>query len=130
MSFKSFLSSVGHDFVKVFSWLGSPKGQAVIGTVEAVTVAIDPALAGIEALVNTGLKSVISIESVAAAAGQQTGTGAQKSAAVVASIAPQVENFLKSIGIANPAAADVQKYATSISDALVAILNSIPAPTA
>ncbi len=138
MSFKSVLSAIGHDAGNVFKWLGSAQGQATITGVETaattITTLINPgaglALTGIESLINAGLKEIVSIETVAVAAGQQSGTGAQKSAAVIASITPQVEAFLNSIGIQNPKAADIQNYATQISNAIVTILNVLPAPPA
>lgn len=137
MSFKSFLSAVGNDFKKVFSWLGSPAGQTTVATVEgaatSVVSLINPAagvaLTGIENLINAGLKQVVSIESVAAAAGAQSGSGPQKLAAVVTAIAPSVEAFLQSIGISTPTAQETQTYATTIANGLVGILNAIPAPT-
>ena len=137
MSFTSFLSAVGKDFKAVFAWLGSPQGQAAVTGAESVATTVvaltDPAaalpLAGVEALINAGLKSVISIESVAAAAGTQSGTGAQKLAAVVAAVAPQVGSFLTSIGVSNPTAAQEQQLATEIANGLVAILNAFPAPS-
>lgn len=138
MSFKSFLSAIGNDAKKVFEWLGSGTGQATIATVEGaattVVTAINPAigasLAGIETLVNAGLKQVISVETVAVAAGQQSGTGAQKLAAVVTAITPSVQAFLQSIGISAPTAQETQTYATTIANGLVEILNAIPASTA
>lgn len=137
MSFTSFLSAVGKDVKAVFVWLGSPQGQATVAGVETVattaTTLINPAagaaLTGFEALFNAGLKEVISIETVAAAAGAQTGTGAQKSAAVVAAITPSVQAFLTSIGITNATAAEIQQYATALSNGIVGILNALPAGT-
>lgn len=132
----SFLSAVGRDFVKVFSWLGSSKGQAAVTGAETVAnVAVGIAnpgaaagLLGIEALINAGIKEVVSIESLAAAAGQQSGTGAQKLAAVTSAIAPNMQAFLTSIGISDPTAADVQKYTTAVANGIVAILNALPVP--
>lgn len=137
MSFKSFLSAVGNDFKDVFAFLGSAKGQAAVAGVEAtavaVTTAINPiagaALTGFETLLNAGLKEVISIEAVAAAAGAQSGTGTQKAAAVVSAIAPSTGAFLQSIGVSAPTDAQVQSLSTTLSNSLVAILNAVPAPT-
>ena len=133
--FKSFLSAIGHGFLAVFGYLGSAKGQAAVQGAESIAltvgtlVGIGPAVAGIEALINTGLKEVIKIEASAAALGVQSGTGAQKAAVVIATLAPQAEDFLKSIGVANPTAEQVQTVASAISGGLVAILNSLPAPS-
>jgi hypothetical protein len=135
-TFKSFLSAAGHDFVKVFTWLGSTQGQAAIAGTEAITntvvTAENPlagaALVGVEALVNNGLKQVLSMEAAAAAVGAQSGTGAQKAAAVSASLAPQVGALLTSIGVSNPTATQVQSLSTAVASGLASILNAIPAP--
>ncbi len=134
----SFLSAIGKDFKAVFSWLGSAKGQATVASVEtvaaAVTTAVNPAagatLVGVEALVNVGLKAVINAESTAAAAAAQAGTGPQKAAAAAAAVAPQVENVLVSLGVKTPTAAQVQAITTVVTDALVTIVNALPAPVA
>ncbi len=138
MSFKSFLSAAGHDFVSVFGWLGSAKGQATITGGEAITNAIvtgvNPAagiaLTGVEALVNAGLKQVLAMEASAAAVGAQSGTGTQKAAAVTAALAPQVGALLTSIGVASPTAEQVQSLSTAVASGIATILNAIPAPTA
>lgn len=137
-SFKTFLEAFGKDFLKVVTFFGSAQGQAAVSGAEAVatvvTSAVNPAagaaLAGIEALVNGGIKSVVSAESLAAAAGAQANSGPAKLAAVVASIAPNVQSFLVSIGITSPETAQVQAVSTAVANGVVAILNSIPAPAA
>jgi hypothetical protein len=134
----SFLSTFGKDFKAVFSWLGSPKGQATIATVEgasvAITTAVNPdagaALAGIEALVNAGLKQVVNSEALAAAAEQQTGTGAQKAAAAAVALAPQVEAVLVSLGVKAPAATQIQSISTVIASSMANIMNAFPAQSA
>lgn len=136
MSFKSFLSVVGHDAASVFKWLGSSQGQATItateGAAAAVTTAINPAagaaLVGIESLVNLGLKQVISIETTSVAAAQQSGTGAQKAAAVAAAVAPQVSSILKTLGASSPTSTEVQSISTVVAGALATIANAFPAP--
>lgn len=132
----SFLKGVGHAFTAVFGWLGSSNGQKAIAGAEAaanaVATAINPglgaALVGVEMLINAGLKQVVSIETVAAAAGAQDGTGPQKLAAVVSAITPNTVAFLESIGVAAPTAEQVQTTATAIANGLVSILNVLPAP--
>jgi hypothetical protein len=134
--FKNFMHSVGHKFQQVFAYLGSPKGQASITAIEGATTgivtAINPGagavLVGVEALFNAGLRSAVTIESIAAAAGAQDGTGAQKAAAFTASLASQIGAFLQSIGVANPKAEQIQSISTALSGGVVAVLNSIPAP--
>ena len=135
MTFKSFLSAAGHDFMKVFTWLGSSQGQAVVAGGETAAVAIasavgvGPAVTAIIALVNAGLQKVLTVEAGAAAAGMQSGTGTQKLAAVVSSLTPEVESTLKLLGVPEPTAEQSQALATAIGQAVSSILNSIPAPT-
>lgn len=136
--FKSFLSAVGKEFKTVFHWLASAQGQATIAGAEtaatAITTAINPAagaaLAGIEALVNAALKQVVSAETVAAAAEAQSGTGAQKAAAVIDAVSPQVSAILQSLGVKQPAADQVQSISLTIASSLAAIMNAFPPPTA
>lgn len=134
MSFKSFLSAAGHDFVSVFTFLGSAKGQAAITGAESIATvvgtAVNPAvgagIAGVSALVNAGLHSALSIEASAAAVGAQNGTGTQKAAAVTASLSAQVGTFLQSIGVSNPTVAQVQALSTVIGTSMANIMNAIP----
>src|SRR5258708_21663508 len=116
MGFKSFLSAVGNDAKSVFSWVASSKGQATITSIEGTSVliagAINPVfgvgLAGIEGPINPGLKHVISIETLAAAAAQQSCTGGQKLGALITAISPNVASLLQSLGVSNPTAAQWQ----------------------
>jgi hypothetical protein len=92
----SFLSSIGKDFKAVFSFLGSTKGQADVTAVEGV-VETGATLAGVGApvtaginLINKWLTEIVKAETLAAAAEQQTGSGATKAAAVISVITPQV----------------------------------------
>jgi hypothetical protein len=138
MSFKSFLSEIGHalgvGLKDTFTFLSSAQGQAAVSGVEkaaAIGVGIvDPAAAtvliGIEGLFNAGLKEIMTVEASAAAAGMQSGTGVQKSAAVVGAIGPNVTAFLQSIGISQPTADQTQTVATALSDGIIKVLNSIP----
>lgn len=136
MSVTSFLSSFGKDFKAVFAWLGSKQGQTTIETVEtsatAVVTAINPAaglaMSGIEALINAAMQQIVSTEAIAAAAEQQNGTGVQKSAAVVAAVAPQVSSVLQSLGVKSPTATQVQSISQVVSDSLVSIVNAFPPP--
>ncbi len=138
VTFKSFLSAVGHDFVSVFKWLGSSQGQATVTATEtaaaAITTAVNPAagavLVGIEALINAALKQVVSIEAVSVAAAQQSGTGVQKASAVASAVAPQISSTLVSLGVANPTAAEVQNIAEIVATSLANIYNAFPAPVA
>lgn len=135
-SFKSFLSAIGHDAVTVFKWLGSTQGQTEVQVVEgaaaAVTSAVNPAaglaLTGIEALINAGLKQVVSIETVSVEAGQQSGSGAQKASAVASAAAPQIQATLQALGVPNPTAAQIQSIGSVVATSLANIVNAFPPP--
>jgi hypothetical protein len=113
-SFKSVLSALGHFLGKVFS-----PGNITI----AASIA-DIVLPQFSALINVTASAIINAENAAIAAGQQNGSGEQKAALVVASIEAQYQAFAAANGI--PVIPDnVRKYV----DAVVAALNSFPAPT-
>jgi hypothetical protein len=117
----SFLSSVGKGFKAVFDWLASPKGQAVLVTGGDVVATIDPALAGIVGLAESWIQKVITTETIAAAAGSQQGSGAQKAAAVISAIQPEVSKYFPT------ATADQIEKANA---AIVAFLNAFETPVA
>ena len=110
------------------------QGQATIAGVEtagvAVATAVNPAagvaVSGVEALVNAALKQIISVETVAAAAGAQNGTGAQKAAAVTTAITPQVAALLAALGVPSASATQIQAVAIAVNNGLVTVLNAIP----
>lgn len=136
--FKNFMGHIGHAFKDVFAFLGSKQGQQTIAAVEGATnlvaTAVNPAagaaLVGIESLINAALPQAVQIETLAVAAGQATGTGTQKAAAVTAALTPQIASFLKTIGISSPTADQVQSIGSALSTAVVGVLNAIPAPAA
>lgn len=126
----SFLATVGKDFKAVFSWLGSTKGQAVVagaeGVAESVATAVGvgaPVQAGIN-LFNNWLAEIVKAESLAAAADEQTGSGATKAAVVLSTMVPQLTAFLQDQGLAT---ANVATDAQIINTALVTALNAIGA---
>jgi len=125
-SFSSFLKVFGSDVKKVFSWLTGPQAQTIITTGESIAIAIDPALAPILALVNVGIKEAIKIEGLASAAGQQSGTGAQKLAALVATLTPAIYSAAASLKVPIPD----QQQVTEIANSVVTILNSFGPPAA
>lgn len=132
---ETFLSKIGKDIKGVFDWLGSAQGKAAVGGGEAIlNIALglaNPALAagaiGIESLVNSGLQSAVTAESLAAAAGAQSGTGPQKAVAVTNSLIAQSAAFLKSVGVSDATAQEVQSIAAIIGTSSANILNAIPA---
>jgi hypothetical protein len=123
----SWLKKLGHDIAKGFGWAESQKGQAVIGSAEAITLAVFPPAAGIIALVNAWLKVGTTIEAKAVAAADLgvTATGAQKSVAAIAAVAPDVEAILAQYKLLPISAASMQ----IINDAVIAIAKEVvPAP--
>jgi hypothetical protein len=114
-SFKSVLSSIGHFMLKVFS----------PGNITTAATVADIVLPGFAPLINVTATAIIHAENAAIVAGQQTGSGAQKSALVIAAIEQEYTAFATANGI--PVIPEnIQKYV----DATVAVLNSFPAPTA
>lgn len=111
----NFLSRIGKDFKSVFNWLGSAKGQAVITAGEGVVTAVDPSLAGIFNLANSWITKVVTTETLAVAAGQQAGSSAQKAAAVITAMAPQITQYF-------PTATSVE--INNANTAIVAFLNA------
>lgn len=114
-SFKSVLSGIGHFLAKAFS-PGAIKVEATIADILFPQFSI---------LINATASAVINAETAAIAAGQQTGSGEQKAAMVIATIQKQYEDFATANGIP-VIPANIQKYV----DAVVAALNSFPAPIA
>ena len=125
-SFKSVLSAVGADAKKVFAFISSPKGQAVIATGETAIEVVDPAASGLVSLANAGLTEILKVEGLAAAAGQQDGTGSQKLAAVVQAVTPEVLAYAEKSGFPNPSGEQIQNAV----NALVAFGNALSAEPA
>lgn len=128
-----FLSSIGKDFTAVFAWLGSSKGKATIAVAETAAVGVAtavgagvPVAAGI-ALLNNWMGEAITVESIAAAAAQQTGTGPQKAAAVLSKMVPQLATYLEGKGYTS---AQIDAHAVAINSQVVALLNLLGQPAA
>lgn len=125
----SWLKKIGHDIAKGFEWVESPKGQVEVTAAEAITTAIFPPAAGVIAIINIWLKRGATIEAKAAAAADLgvTATGAQKSVAAIAAVAPDLEAIVQEFKLLPLSPASMQ----IINDAVIAIANEIvPAPTA
>lgn len=127
----SFLSAVGKSFKAVFGWLGSSSGQKTLTAAESAAVVVGTAVgagplisAGVT-LINSWINEAIKVEALASAAGQQTGSGAQKAAAVLSTMTPQLISFLKSQGLSSD---QVEQKANAINTAVVGILNTLEAP--
>lgn len=121
MAGKSLLGSIGSAFKDVFKWLGSANGQKVIGTGEAIAEVIDPGLTGIINIANNWLTEIIKAETLATAAGEQTGSGVQKAAMVTSAVTPEILAFAQQHGLPVPTADKISAANT----ALVAFLNAL-----
>lgn len=114
----SFLSAIVKVPGAIFHWLASDKGKAVIGAAETVAIAVGaPAI--VVNLVGSWIDKILTIEQVAEGAGAQSGTGAQKAAAVIAAITPELLKDFPDLPVANIKA---------INDALVVVLNNLTLP--
>ena len=112
--FKSILSGIGHVLGKIFS----------PGNIKAAATVADILFPGFAGLINATATAIINAETAALAVGQQSGSGEQKAALVIAQIEKQYTDFATANNI--PVIPEnVRKYV----DAIVAALNSFPAPT-
>ena len=119
----SWLNTLGGDVKKVFTWLGSPKGQAVVGTAEGVVEAVDPALDGVISITNTWLQEIYKAQALGTAAAVGVTGGVQKSAIVLTTMTPQVIAFAKTQGLPISTSIDLQ----NANNALVAFLDALGA---
>lgn len=126
MSFWSGLKVFGKDIVKVFAWAGSPNGQQVIGTGEAVLEAVAPITIPIVNLFNSWFKKAYTVEGLAVAAGQAKGSGADKAALALGTIVPEVIAYAQAEGL-SPRTAEQIKAAN---DAVIAFINAMTQETA
>jgi hypothetical protein len=119
----SWLTAIGRAVGSIFSWLKSPKGQAVIAGAEGVVETIDPAATPLINLANSWISKVVTTEQIAAAAGAQSGTGVQKAAAVLTAMSPEIAKYFPTATALEIATANA---------AIVTFLNafSTPAPGA
>jgi hypothetical protein len=129
----SFLATLAKDAKAVFAFLGSSKGQAVVTgvetTVAGVAAAVNPAAAaaitGGFALLNNWMAEALKMETLAAAAGSQTGSGTTKAAAVLSTMVPELTTYLNNAGYTS---ANVTAKATTINNLIVSLLNTLEAP--
>jgi hypothetical protein len=114
--FISFLEHMGHNFKR-----GLEVALPIAATAGETAVSIFAP--GLGPLFSQTVNAVITAEQSAAALGKQQGSGPQKASVVAALVGPLIKQGLIDIG--KPAEdAHVQHYI----DAVVTILNSIPAP--
>ncbi len=125
MSFLSGLKVFGTDVEKAFAWFGSPKGQATVVAGESVVEAVEPISTPIINLFNSWAGKAYNVEALAVAAGQGTGSGADKAAMVLSAIGPDVATYAQQAGIPARTAAQI----TAANNALVAFINAMTGTT-
>lgn len=124
---ETFLSSIGAR-IKAFFDRAEPIARAVVSAAVTAQPIVDVALslsgnAPAAALYNTVSNAAQSAEIAAAAAGAQTGTGAQKAAAVLANSTVQnaFTAFEQAVGVAPHSTEQQQQYISAV----VATLNNL-----
>jgi hypothetical protein len=121
MSFISGVKAFGHGIEKVFGWMTSPKGQAVIAAGEAVVETVVPNSIPLVDLFNEWAKKAFTVEALAVSASQATGTGADKAALAISSITPQVLAYAQQEGLSPRTATQIQ----AANDAAVAFIKAM-----
>lgn len=123
MSFLSGLKVFGTDIEKAFAWFGSPKGQAIVATGEGVLESAIPVSTPIVNLFNTWAAKAYNIEALAVAASKATGSGADKAAAVMTAVAPDLSQYEQQAGVSARTAAQIE----AANAALVSFINAMTA---
>jgi hypothetical protein len=124
MSFLGVLEAVGKDFAKGLKF-ALTYAVPVESLVALIFPATAPVMSAAEDATTLIQNSVIAVEQKFSAAGLQSGTGAQKLAEVLTLSQQAVTTLLAQAGItASP------EYISSLVNAVVAILNAQPAPSA
>ncbi len=126
MTFTSVLAAIGKGFEKGLRW-AMTYGIPVEKLVGTLFPALAPATAGIADATSLVQTAVLLVEQKYAAAGVQSGTGAQKLAEVTLLAGPAVTQLLAQAGLAVDTS-----YVQSLVSAVVAILNvqAMPATAA
>lgn len=117
-SFTSILSDIGKGLKKFFT--------VAVGVAVAAEPIVDILFPGVAVLYNSTVTAVGNAENAAIAAGNQTGTGAQKLAFVVAAIEKDFNAYALANGLPAQTTATVEAYV----NAVVASLNAIPSAKA
>lgn len=128
---QDFLQKLGSWFHNKFVPVAKVVEHDAIVVAQAAEPAIDIAFPAVAGIYNTTVQMVVAAE--AAAAGAQ-GVGAQKLSSVVSQLLPIAIPYLKSIGISDPTAIQVQAYVQSVVDGLkiftaLTTQPALPAPT-
>jgi hypothetical protein len=126
----SFLSALGGDVKKVFGWLASPKGQAVVQLGEGIVEDAFPAATGVINIFNTWATEAFKVQAIAEAAGSDV--GAQKASVLLNTITPEVLAFAKTHGLPTPTADKLAQ----VNNAIILAINilsgteTVPTPPA
>lgn len=123
----SWLSKVGAFIGKVLGIVQKAEPSAVV-LAEALLPQFSPEIALANDLFNKIVKQAIVAETTMAAAGTQTGTGAQKLEAVLANIGPDIDQWVANNFPGNKTLSTVSK--TGIINSIVAALNELVPPPA
>lgn len=124
MSFLSGLKVFGSGVEKIFSWFGSPSGKVVVAAGESVLEAVVPASIPIVDLFNAWAQKAYTVEALAVAASQATGTGADKAVLAISTITPQVLQYAQLEGLSPRTAAQI----AAANAAVIAFINAMTAP--
>jgi len=124
MSFLSGLKVFGTDIERAFAWFASPKGKAVVAAGEAIVETVAPASAPIVDLFNAWAAKAYNVEALAVTASQATGTGADKAALAISTIAPAVLQYAAQQGLSPRTEAQI----TAANNAVVAFINAMTQP--
>jgi hypothetical protein len=117
-SFKTILSDIGSVLKKVF-----PIATTVAVDAEPI---IDLAFPGFAGLYNAGVAAVVKAEGIALAVGSQSGSGTAKLSMAVQEIEPVFISWYQAQYGSTPTLTTIENWLSAV----VATLNTIPAPTA
>ena len=123
MSFKSFMEHFGHDLKVGIVDIGKAVEAALPYVATIGESAVSMFFPAASSLFNKVVNEALTAEQNWTAAGKASGTGVQKSAAVLGIVGNLIEQSLKDAGMPSTAA-DVQKYV----DMCVYWLNVTPVP--
>ena len=115
----SFLSAIKGDIQKAVAWLASPTGKAIVTAGEGAVEDVFPGATALIGIINTWVQKAITVETLAEAAGQNSGSGTQKAAIVINDLTPVILADAKTAGLPAPTAAVISE----VNDAVVTILN-------
>ncbi len=121
-----FLKKLGVGIKDVFGWLSSDKGQAVVKVGEAAMETAFPSLTGVINIINAWVAKAFTVEAIADAAAENTGTGAQKATILLNDLTPVVLALASQHGLPAPTA---EKLAT-INTNVISIINLLTGATA